>query len=127
MIIVIFVVVFLLIVFLNTPYSSEVRKVDSSYENYMKVSSEYSRRTNIIFNFYREDAVNMMQKYGEEYNKFEKILDLKYPDDSYKNNKLSENIKRMEEKSKKVFELYKDIIPEFKKESRNQKLEEILS
>jgi hypothetical protein len=100
------------------------------YKRYFEISGEYSRKTKIIFDFYREDLISKMNVYEKEYAEFESILDLTSKGgnvDNKENYKLSDNIKRMQIKSEKIFQLYKDIIPEFKQENRDRKLEEIIS
>lgn len=87
-------------------------------EKRKKIVDEYIKLTDVVFNFYNNSNTNL--NYYNEYKRFEIIINRfigngNYKDfDSYKKDILE------------IKEIYKDIIPEIKKEYRQEKLKRAL-
>ena len=82
----------------------------------IKLQREYSKLTSIIFEFYRKDY--NFYKYSNYYNRFSTIINKHIGSINIYNNYKEDIIE--------LKELHKDIIPEIKKEYRQEKLKRAL-
>lgn len=111
-IILIFIIMIYLIFFFNQVYS--IYKVKKR----TNILNEYINLTDMVFDFYRKNNTSM--SYYNEYKHFENIINRFIGNDDYK------DINNYKKDILEIKELYKNIIPEIKKEYRQEKLKNIL-
>ena len=83
-----------------------------------KIVDEYIKLTDVVFNFYKKSNTNL--NYYNEYKRFEIIINKFIGNSNYK------DVDSYKKDIQEIKELYKDIIPEIKKEYRQEKLKNIL-
>ena len=83
-----------------------------------KILDEYIKLTDIIFDFYKKR--NITHDYYNEYKWFEIIINRFIRNSNYK------DVDSYKKDIQEIKELYKDIIPEIKKEYRQEKLKRAL-
>ena len=83
-----------------------------------KIVDEYIKLTDVVFNFYKKS--NTTLKYYNEYKRFEIIINRFIGNDD------SKNVDSYKKDILEIKEIYKDIIPEIKKEYRQEKLKRAL-
>lgn len=83
-----------------------------------KIVDEYIKLTDVVFDFYKKS--NTTLKYYNEYKRFEIIIN------RFIGNGDSKDVDSYKKDMLEIKEIYKDIIPEIKKEYRQEKLKNIL-
>ncbi len=83
-----------------------------------KIVDEYIKLSDFVFNFYKKSNTNL--NYYNEYKRFEIIINRFIGNSNYK------DIGFYKKDILEIKELYKNIIPEIKKEYRQEKLKNIL-